>query len=329
MKSSPRPLVALLAAVVLASLSVGTAGSAEAAKAHHGSHQAAKKAGHRASATGLAGADRASISAAYRATLGGAAAATTAGWTGSVAGCDAGTSSATSQAATVAAVNFARSLNGLEPVRLSASLSARAQRTALLMEANATIDHDPATTWACYDATAGADAGRSLLSYSGGEMTVGEAVTQYLADPGTTNTAAGHRRWLLDPTAREVGTGMTATKNAYYVMGRHDAARTNPEWTSWPAAGSFPSQLEPAGRWSLSSGRSTADFSRARVTVTDLATGAQLPVTVAPTVGDIAAPTLVFDVQGVSATGTYRVAVTGIAGARATQRRYQVAMFAA
>jgi hypothetical protein len=73
----------------------------------------------------------------------------------------------------------------------------------------------------------------------------------YMAHPGQTNDAVGHRRWILNSEADLMGTGSTATSNALYVVG--GPVRTiTPRWVPWPAQGYFPWQVEPSGRWSLS-----------------------------------------------------------------------------
>lgn len=282
----------------------------------------------RVSSSAINTSDRAAVSAGYQQRFV-PSLSTTSGWTGSSATCDAGTTSSAVQQSMLAAVNYARSLNGLDPVTVSARLSAAAQQAALIMAANNDLSHEVPTTWRCFNDVGASGAASSNLVLTSEEMTAGEAVSLYLADPGSDNGAAGHRRWLMNPIARRVGVGMTTSSNAYDVLGAISHTNADPAWTSWPSAGYFPSQLEPAGRWSLSSGDSDADFSRAQVSVVDAATGAALPVTIHPVANHLAMPTLVFEVAGLTATGTYRVRVTGISGARDVKRRYQVTMFTA
>ena len=95
-----------------------------------------------------------------------------------------------------------------------------------------------------------------------------DKIESYLDDWGNINYAVGHRRWFLYPYLTAIGLGGTATANVSYLFGQpfNDAA-PNPAWVSWPAAGWFPSRLDPRGRWSLSSGDDGADFSAAKVRV--------------------------------------------------------------
>ena len=202
-------------------------------------------------------------------------------WSGSVKHCRAGKPSAQAQDATVTALDFAREMAGLDDIALSASLSRKAQKAALIMTANGALDHHPPKSWKCWSRVGATAAGRSNLAWTSDEMTSGSAVEMYLTDAGADNRAAPHRRWVLNPFATEVGNGLTDSMNALYVMGPTDESATNPDWVSWPSAGWFPSQLEPAGRWSLSSGSQSADFSHAKVVVKQGGTDAhrQAPAT--------------------------------------------------
>lgn len=249
----------------------------------------------------------------------------TAGWTGSVEGCQAGRPSAAAQDATLESLNFVRAMAGLDAVDLSTSLSTKAQQSALMMAANSALSHDPPESWNCWSDAGAQAAARSVLAWTSSEMTAGAAIEMYTDDAGSTNKAALHRRWLLNPFVAQVGSGLTSTTDAIYVMGPTKKQATNPSWVSWPTAGWFPSQLEPAGRWSLSSGSAKADFSRATVTVTRGKT--KLAVQRFATQTGAAQPTLVFQVKGLATAGTYRVQVRNIKGAASTHRTYDVKLF--
>ncbi len=134
---------------------------------------------------------------------------TRSGWTGSVRGCKAGKSSPKARAATLESINFARAMTGLDPVELDAKLSRVAQKAALIMAANKALSHSPQRDWKCWTKAGASAAGRSNLALSSGTLTAGGAVGLYLADPGATNTAAGHRRWILNPAADVFGSGLT------------------------------------------------------------------------------------------------------------------------
>jgi hypothetical protein len=89
----------------------------------------------------------------------------------------------------------------------------------------------------------------------------------YMDDRGSENVAVGHRRWVLYPFTRVMGNGSTSSANALQVVGPTSSTRPNPRWTSWPSSGYFPSTMEPAGRWSLSSGIRSEDFSRSVIRI--------------------------------------------------------------
>lgn len=194
------------------------------------------------------------------------------GFTGNVPTCDAGTISEQNAQATLTAVNYARGLVGLTPVVLNAARSAEAQASALIMAANGSLSHDPARASRCWSKNGydGASHGNLALGWSdsGGavlQSTGPRAVLGYLADPGDSNAFAGHRRWLLWQGLTEVGTGDTDVSNTIVVIPEPFVSHRGRAWVSWPSAGAFPRELEPAGRWSHSYPR--ADFSRARVTM--------------------------------------------------------------
>lgn len=257
---------------------------------------------------------------------------TSIGWTGSVSGCKPGKTSAAQRVATRTAINVYRGLAGLDPVTLDASLSAKAQRAALMMEANNTLSHSPDSSWTCYTSTGKEAAGSSnlALGYSGAK-----AISGYMSDPGSGNTAAGHRRWILYPPTTEMGSGSTARANALWVFGGGwTMPAGTPAWVAWPNAGYFPAALEPDGRWSLSATDGTVSFESAKVTVKD-AQGTSLTVTKQPVQNGYGNNTIVFQVAGITkpkggAVARYTVTVSNIAksgASAALKRTYTVAMF--
>lgn len=247
------------------------------------------------------------------------------GWTGSERHCDPGHPSDAAQQATLESINFARAMAGLDAVDLSDRLSRQAQQAALIMAANDALSHTPPSTWRCWSTTGAAAAGRSNLAWTSGVMNAGMSVKLYLDDRGDDNRAVGHRRWILDPWTTTMGNGLTSSTDALQVVGPTSDQRTDPAWVAWPTAGFFPSPLEPYGRWSLSSGSRSADFSHARVRVERGTT--PLAVTRFAPESGYAQPTLVFQVAGVQSTGTYTVVVRGIRGAASTTHRYRVHLF--
>jgi uncharacterized protein YkwD len=275
-------------------------------------------------------ASRASVGGAYRAVLA-PALATPVGWTGSVSGCVAGTTSLSSKVATLAAVNFARKLAGLTPVSLSAAYTTKAQKAALVFKANSTstslfLTHDLQPTAKCYsnDAKIGAQSS-NIAASTDGTVAGAKGVIGYLDEPGSGNTAVGHRRWILSPDLAWIGAGSTSTTNALYVTGARAKIYANPSWVTWPTSGYFPSQLEPLGRWSISGKQGVRyDFSRATVSVVD-GGGHQKSVTLYRTAnGYTYADTLVFRLTSLSkplgtrAVSTYTVTVKNVKRGSAT-----------
>jgi uncharacterized protein YkwD len=273
---------------------------------------------------------KASVRAAYRAVLV-PALKTDVGWTGSVASCDAGTVSAASQAATLAAVNYMRQLSGLSKVTFNAKYSAKAQAAALVYTAQGEIEHDIPEGWKCYSAAA-ADAGlKSNLAYN---LPGALSVPGYMEETGEFNTVVGHRRWILFPKAKTMGSGSTDVVEVLWVQGAKTKKYKNPKWVPWPSEGYFPEQLEPDGRWSLS-GNSVGnyDFGKAKVSVTS-PSGRKLSVKVVSRNDQgYGNDTIVWQVKGVKGapgakTAIYSVKVTGIKkGGKTLSHSYKVRMF--
>jgi hypothetical protein len=252
------------------------------------------------------------------------------GWTGSVSACRAGNPSAKAQASTLAAINYFRAMGHLDPVTFDPVMSAQAQKAALMMDANHSLDHSPPRSWDCWT-RAGADAaGQSNLYLL---RTGAEAIEGYMRDPGQNNWAVGHRRWVMFPPTSKMGSGSTRSANALMVFGG-DApdSTTLPTWVSWPTPGYFPTELEPQGRWSLSASDSAVDFDRAKVSM-KTATGTKLTVKQQPVVDGYGSNTLVWQVSDLklpTRTTARRidVAVTGIRrGTTVLSRRYSVRLF--
>jgi hypothetical protein len=232
-------------------------------------------------------------------------------WTGSNRRCKAGHMSARAMRATLESVNFVRAMGGLAPVSFRRSLSAKAQKAALIMSANQSLSHDPPPSWRCWTRAGHEAAGHSNLAFSFPEITAGGAIKQYMADGGSNNKAAGHRRWIMYPPTVKMGNGMTSTTNALWVFGPTRASRPSPDWVSWPTAGFFPAPLEPQSRWSLSSGVAGANFRQARVHV-ESASGAVKKAHVFRIQDGYGMPTIVFQLKSVPRVGTFKVTVRGI-----------------
>ena len=238
------------------------------------------------------------------------------GWTGSVSGCHPGTSSAAAHRAEINAINFARRLNGLTPISGAYSTDAtqnlNGQKTALIMEANGALSHNPPTTWKCYTKVGASVAGKSNLALQLPSTTPLGAVKSMFDEPGSANYAVGHRRWLLNPPAVSFGFGLTKAAASIQVIGLNTSStNNNPYYVSWPSKGYFPANLDPAGRWSFS-GRAYMCFNNATVTVTHSGTGVSVGL-LSRADRSYARPTIVWQMpSGFSKAGTYTVSVHNI-----------------
>ncbi len=221
------------------------------------------------------------------------------GWTGNHATCEAGETAPEFQAAMLRRINYFRAMAGVPPVRLNPIYNAKAQHAALLMSANRALSHAPSTDWSCYRESGEEGAGSSNLFLG---VYGPRAISGYIYDPGDGNYAVGHRRWILYPQTRQMGTGDIPPRdgyppaNALWVFDLDTMWGPRPEtrddFVAWPPPGYVPYQVVYP-RWSLS--YPYADFSQATVTM-DL-DGQRLPVQVHPTVEGYGENTLVWEPQ--------------------------------
>lgn len=180
-------------------------------------------------------------------------------WTGDQANCTPGTTLATFKMSVLRRINYFRSMAGIPLlIGFDATYSRKDQATALIMSAEGALDHNPPSTWACYteDGYEGASSSDLALGVYGPD-----AITQYIDDPGYHNTAVGHRRWILYPQTRYMGTGdipqcgSYAASNALWVFDWDNMGGLRPEtrddFVAWPPPGYVPYQVVYP-RWSCS-----------------------------------------------------------------------------
>jgi len=264
---------------------------------------------------------RAELAALYQSTYV-AGSSVTFNWTGSVAGCNPGTTNVEHQKAVITRINYFRALAGLPAVTLLGSIeTGQVQAAALMMSANNALSHTPPASWLCYTTTGASGAGSSNIAL--GVRGV-DAVDLFMDDPGTGNSAAGHRRWILFPPRAAMATGDIAggnapprPANAVFVFGPSTSRPATPNGIAWPPAGFIPYQNLPSSsnRWSLSF--PGADFNHASVAVTG--PGGPIPVTLETLADGFGDNTIVFVPSGISsakpASDTdYDIVVSGIAG---------------
>jgi uncharacterized protein YkwD len=242
-------------------------------------------------------------------------------WTGSVASCATGSVSAAYRAAVVRRINYFRTMAGLPEVQLDATYSAKAGEAALMMAANNLLSHDPPRSWLCYT-LAGADgAAHSNLALG---VAGPRAIDGYIEDGGTTNAAAGHRRWLLHPPTTRMGLGdVPGQSNALWVVdGANSVVTPRDGFVAWPPKGYVPRSLV-FPRWSFA--LAGADLTAATVSLARNGTACAVTVVHrdrAPgTFGD---PAVVWQVDSSCAPGAggdvvYRVIVSGVGLAGASR----------
>ena len=202
-------------------------------------------------------------------------------WTGSQASCVPGTTSAEFQSVVLHRVNYFRAMAGLPAnVTFSAEMNRKAQAAALMMSANGQLSHSPPTSWKCYSSDGAAGAGSSDLFLG---VYSWDAISGYMLDPGASNSAAGHRRWILYPQTQVMGTGDVPPSGSYYAANalvvidsaQYSSPRpaTRDDFVAWPPPGYVPSPVVYA-RWSFA--YPGADFSAATVSMTSNGAGVSL-----------------------------------------------------
>lgn len=220
------------------------------------------------------------------------------GWAGNVGSCNPGSTSAVFKEAVLRRINFFRAMAGVPAVQgFAADYSSKAQAAALMMSAQNDLSHAPGTSWACYTAAGAEGAGSSNL-YLG--VYGPSAISGYIYDPGGGNYFVGHRRWILYPQTKFMGTGDIppmsgkAAANALWVFDSANMWGPRPDtreaFVAWPPPGYVPYQVVYP-RWSFA--YAGADFSGASVTMSK--NGSPLSVTVSPVANGYGENTLVWE----------------------------------
>jgi uncharacterized protein YkwD len=195
----------------------------------------------------------------------------TANWSGSQSGCTPGTTDTNYKLAVLQRINYFRAMAGVPAdITFSDNSNNLAQAAALMMSANGALNHNPPTSWKCYSSEGAQGAGSSNLALG---VSGWDAISLYMKDPGSNNTFAGHRRWILYPRTRVMGTGDVpggngySAANALRVFGDTtlpSRPATREEFVAWPPPGYVPYPVVFA-RWSFS--YNGADFSAASVSM--------------------------------------------------------------
>jgi len=245
---------------------------------------------------------------------------TSTGWTGSTAGCNSGTVPQSTHDKVIMRINYFRRLVGLnDNTTLDASKFTRFQETALMMSANGQLSHSPPSSWLCWTQE-GAD-GAAQANLSTNHSTY--AITNFINDFGSGNTAVGHRRWILHSSKTQFSYGTTNTYMALGVIGVAGGNTDIPPFIAYPPGDYIPQQLVFA-RWSF--GIPGANFSAADVTMTG--PGGNVTLSIISTVTGYGDNTIVWEPQGINTTSTsdvsYTVTVSGVTGASQASYTYTV-----
>ena len=246
------------------------------------------------------------------------------GWTGNTANCNAGSLPQTTHDKVIQRINYFRRLVGLnDNTTLDPSKFAMYQETALMMKANNALSHTPPSTWTCYT-QAGADgAATSNIALGAGAA---DAVTMFINDPGASNTAVGHRRWILHSAKTQFSYGSTNSSMALGVIGTAGGNTQIPEFIAYPPKGYIPQTLT-FPRWSF--GIPGANFTNATVTMTG--PSGNVPLSIVSTAVSYGGKTIVWEPQGILTNATYDVSytvtVSGITGAPQSSYTYSTILF--
>ncbi len=249
-------------------------------------------------------------------------------WKGDIANCDPGTNNLEYAEATLLRVNYFRAMAGLPAdVRLNQEWSGGCQAAALACGAANRVAHVITSDWPCYTPAAAQAAATSNLLLGDRGPT---AVDTYMDDPGPENGPVGHRRWLMYPPQRWMGTASIPSVAPHYgvnvlrVVGGHGPRPVSPEWVAWPPSGHVPYQILPrrSNRWSFS--MPNADFSQADVTMMRGETAVAISIEAPYNDRGMADNTVVWLPEGVSIRAPtrdvrYTVRIAGVVVAGATR----------
>ena len=229
--------------------------------------------------------------------------------TADVGTCTPGTNSTAFQEAVLRRINWFRAMAGVPAsVTLSSADSAKNQQAAVMMSANNALSHFPPPTWSCFTADGANAASNSNIAIGSDGA---DSITGYIWDFGANNYEVGHRRWLLYPQTKIMGTGDVPASGSYEAANTtwvFDAnlfgprPTTRQSYVAWPPEGYVPYQVIYP-QWSFA--LSNADFSAASVSMTS--NGVNVAVALQSYVTGYGENTLVWVPMGLDPTTTSSV----------------------
>ena len=221
-------------------------------------------------------------------------------WRGSVKRCGEGKLSDKVLSNALRRINYFRKLVGVDSVYLDPALNAKAQKAALIMQANSTLSHFPKEAWKCYSEEGAVAAKNSNIGYLDLDTrpNIG-IVAGLIEDWGQENYYCGHRRWLLYSRAEEMGYGATDKLEVIYVITqfKNTAHEELPEYIAYPPAGYVPVNLV-FPKWSFSiPDIHEVNFSMTNVNLQD-SSGEDIPIKIFSLKENIGDPTITWEVSG-------------------------------
>ncbi len=261
-------------------------------------------------------------------------------WTGSHAGNPGSTSEPWKESVRLR-VNFYRAMAGVPAwITFRDEFNHQAQHAALIMSSANALDHHPTPEWPNYtpEGLEGASNGNLALGSAGAD-----AITGYMRDAGSANYLVGHRKWILHPPHREMGTGDIPATNGYVAsnalrvfdgrtLSAYPPARDG--FIAWPPKGYVPYTLN-FPRWSFSA--EGADLTQATVTMTR--NGVPMNTVVEHNANEGFGAHLVWHAAGVDPNShdpldpapdsdiVYTVTISGIGGSAAESYTYETIVF--
>jgi len=140
--------------------------------------------------------------------------------------CDRGVPSPSARAVALARVNRIRALSGLPAVIYDPESDGETEDAALMMAANAELNHEPPVNWHCWTEDGFNGAGASNLHRGWSSYLIFpdpiEAIDGFLIDFDV--ESLGHRRWLLDPFLTQVSYGASHGKPSVPSSNKHSRA---------------------------------------------------------------------------------------------------------
>ncbi len=147
--------------------------------------------------------------------------------------CDLGVVSDEGQRNGIRRTNLYRWLAGLEPVSLEPSLLPQQQACAVIQDALGGLNHHPPADSPCYTDLGARGAGSSNLVAGTG---LADSVDLYVSDRGV--PSLGHRRWVLNPTARVTAFGHKGRFGCMYSFSSEGPVTA--DFVAWPPPGFVP-----------------------------------------------------------------------------------------